>query len=130
MSAASVSEGLDALVADAQEVDGVKIIAQQVPNASREALREYADQLRDKYGPVAVLLGGEVDGKVALIAAVSKPLVKEKGLNAGQAVKAAAQAAGGGGGGRPDIAEAGARQVDRISDAIAAGTAVYQEQLG
>lgn len=129
LSSASVSEGLEALVASAQEVDGVKIVAQQVDNATRESLRDYADQLRDKHSPVAVLLGGEVDGKVALIAAVSKPLVKQKGLNAGQAVKAAAQAAGGGGGGRPDIAEAGAKQLDKVADAIAAGAAAYQEQL-
>lgn len=129
MSSASVSEGLDSLVAAATEVDGVKIVAQQIENATRESLRDYADQLRDKHSPVAVLLGGEVDGKVALIAAVSKPLVKEKGLNAGQAVKAAAQAAGGGGGGRPDIAEAGAKQLDKVPDAIAAGIAAYQDQL-
>lgn len=129
LSSASVSEGLDSLVADAEEVDGVKIVAQQVENATRESLRDYADQLRDKHSPIAVVLAGEVDGKVALIAAVSKPLVKEKGLNAGQAVKAAAQAAGGGGGGRPDIAEAGAKQLDKVADAIAAGAAAYREQM-
>jgi alanyl-tRNA synthetase len=129
LSSASVSEGLDALVADAEEIDSVKIVAQQLKNATRESLRDYADQLRDKHSPIAVILGAEIDGKVALIAAVSKPLVKAKGLNAGQAVKAAAQTAGGGGGGRPDIAEAGAKQLDKIADAIAAGATTYKEQL-
>ena len=130
LSAASVSEGLDALIANAEEINGVKIVATKVENASRESLRDYADQLRDKHSPIAVILGGEVDGKVAFIAAVSKPLVKARGLNAGQAVKAAAQAAGGGGGGRPDIAEAGAKQLNKIEDAIAAGAATYKGQLG
>lgn len=129
LSSASVSEGLDALVAVAEEIDGVKVVAQQLENATRESLRDYADQLRDKHSPIALILGAEVGGKVALIAAVSKPLVRAKGLNAGQAVKAAAQTAGGGGGGRPDIAEAGAKQVDKMADAIAAGAATYKEQL-
>jgi len=129
LSSASVSDSLDALLASAEEMNGIRIVAQTVYNASRETLRDYVDQLRDKHSPVAVILGGEVDGKVALIAAVSKPLVKEKGLNAGNAVKAAAQAAGGGGGGRPDLAEAGARQLDKIAEAIAAGADVYRQQL-
>ena len=127
---ATVSKELDTLVASAETVGGVKIVAQELANVTRESLRDYADQLRDQYSPVAVMLGAEVDGKVALIAAVSKPLVRGKGLNAGQAVKAAAQTAGGGGGGRPDMAEAGARELNKITEAIAAGAAVYKEQLG
>jgi alanyl-tRNA synthetase len=129
LSSASVAEGLEALVAGAEEVSGVKLVAQQLENATRDTLRDYADQLRDKHSPIAVILAAEIGGKVALIAAVSKPLIKAKGLNAGQAVKAAAQMAGGGGGGRPDIAEAGAKQLDRISDALAAGLEAYKGQL-
>ncbi|MFZ9092084.1 MAG: DHHA1 domain-containing protein, partial [Planctomycetaceae bacterium] len=63
------------------------------------------------------------------IAAVSKPLVKQHNLHAGKAVKAAAVIAGGGGGGRPDLAEAGARLVDKLDDAIAAGAAELYAQL-
>jgi alanyl-tRNA synthetase len=130
LSSATVSEGIDALVATAEEMNGVKIVATKFENTSRESLRDYADQLREKHSPIAVILGGEVDGKVAFIAAVSKPLVQARGLHAGQAVQAAAQMAGGGGGGRPDIAEAGARQLNKIADAIAAGAEVYRRQLG
>ncbi|MEQ9409661.1 MAG: alanine--tRNA ligase [Fuerstiella sp.] len=129
LSKASVSDAIGDLVAAAEEVNGVKIVARKLENVPRETLRDYVDQLRDRHSPVAVILGAEVDGKVALIAATSRNLVKEKGLNAGQAVKAAAQQAGGGGGGRPDMAEAGARLVDKIDDAIAAGVAVFREQL-
>ena len=130
LASSSVSKGLESLIVGAEERDGVKIVAQKLENVSRETLRDYADQLRDRFSPVAIILGAELDDKVALIAAVSKPLVKEKGLNAGQAVKAAAQAAGGGGGGRPDLAEAGARQLDKLADAVAAGAAAFREQLG
>ncbi len=129
LSKASVSDAIGDVVAAAEDVGGVKVVAQKLENVTRESLRDFADQLRDKHSPVAVVLAAEIDGKVALIAAVSKPLVKEKGLNAGHAVKAAAQIAGGGGGGRPDMAEAGARLVGRIDDAVAAGAVVFKEQL-
>ena len=129
LSKASVTDAIGDVVAAAEDVGGVKIVAQKLENVTREALRDFVDQLRDKHSPVAVVLAAEVDGKVALIAAVSKPLVKDRGLNAGHAVKAAAQLAGGGGGGRPDMAEAGARLVDKIDDAVAAGAAVFKEQL-
>ena len=116
-------------MASAEEIGGVKVLSHKLENVTREALRDFVDQLREKHSPVAMILGAEIEGKVALIAAVSKPLVKGKGLNAGDAVKAAAQAAGGGGGGRPDLAEAGAKQVDKIDGALAAGAAVFREQL-
>ena len=129
LSKASVSDAIVDVVTAAEDVGGVKIVAQKLENVTRESLRDFVDQLRAKHSPVAVVLAAEIDGKVALIAAVSKPLVRDRGLNAGHAVKAAAQLAGGGGGGRPDMAEAGARLVDKIDDAVAAGAAVFKEQL-
>ena len=110
-------------------ISGVKVVSQKLENVSREALRDFADQLRDKHSPIALILGAEIDGKVALIAAVSKPLVKEKNMNAGNVVKAAAEIAGGRGGGRPDMAEAGATLVDKIDEALAAAVALFKEQL-
>lgn len=129
LSKASVSDAVGDIAASAEELNGVKLVVQKLENTTREGLREFVDQLRDNHGPVAVILGAEVDGKVALIAGVSKSLVKEKGLNAGHVIKAAAQVAGGGGGGRPDMAEAGAKFVDKIDEAIAVGMATFKEQL-
>ncbi|MCL4104744.1 UNVERIFIED_CONTAM: hypothetical protein GTU68_034183 [Idotea baltica] len=129
LSKASVSDAVGDLVASAEEVDGVKIISQKLDNVTREALRDFVDQLRDSHGPIALVLGAEIDGKVALIAAVSKSLVKERKMNAGAAVKAAAQIAGGGGGGRPDMAEAGAKLVEKIDDALVAAVDVFKSQL-
>lgn len=129
LSKASVADSIDQLLSSAEEVQGVRIVSQQLHNVPRETLREYVDQLRGKSNEVAVILGAEVDGKVALIAAVSKGLVKSHKLNAGAAVKAAATVAGGGGGGRPDMAEAGARDVSKIDDALAAGVQTFKDQL-
>ena len=129
LSKVSVSDAVSDVAATAEEVAGVKLVVKKLDNMTREGLREFVDQLRDNHSPVAVILGAEVDGKVALIAGVSKSLVKEKGLNAGLVIKAAAQIAGGGGGGRPDMAEAGAKFVDKIDEAIAVGMATFKEQL-
>ncbi|HCP11269.1 MAG TPA: alanine--tRNA ligase, partial [Planctomycetaceae bacterium] len=130
LTSASVAGALEGLLASSETVSGVRIVARALQNVTREALRDYADQLREKHSPIAVVLGAEIEGKLALIAAVSKPLVKDRGLHAGNAVKAAAAAAGGGGGGRPDMAEAGAREIDKLEAAVAAGAAVLKAQLG
>lgn len=129
LTAASVADAIGGLVAQAEVIGDIRVIAKKLEGVSREALRDYADQLRDRYSPVAMILGAEIEGKVALISAVSKPLVKDRNLHAGNAVKAAATVAGGGGGGRPDMAEAGAKLVDRIDEAIAAGLAELKKQL-
>ncbi|MCR9199371.1 MAG: alanine--tRNA ligase [Planctomycetaceae bacterium] len=126
---ASVTDAVGDLAAEAKDVGGVKLVAKKLENVSRDTLRDYVDQLRDNHSPIAVVLGAEIDGKVALIAAVTKSLVKEKKMNAGAAVKAAAQIAGGGGGGRPDMAEAGAKLVEKIDEALAAGLDVFAGQL-
>ena len=129
LTSANVADAIGGLVAQAEIIGGVKVIAQKLEGVSRDALRDFADQLRDKHSPIALILGAEIEGKVSLIAAVSKPLVKEKNLHAGNIVKAAATVAGGGGGGRPDMAEAGAKLVEKIDEAIAAGAAELKKQL-
>ena len=130
LNSASVADAIDALAAQAETISGVKVITKKLEGVSRETLRDFADQLRDKHSPIALILGAEIEGKVSLIVAVSKPLVKEKSLHAGNVVKAAATVAGGAGGGRPDMAEAGAKLVEKLDEAIAAGAAELKKQLG
>lgn len=125
----SVADSVQHLVQNAHVVGGVRIVAHALTDVPRESLREFADQLRDHYGPMALILGAVIEGKVALIAAVSPELVREKSLSASDCVKAAARVAGGGGGGRPDLAEAGAKLTDKLPDAIAAGEAYFRSVL-
>ena len=129
LTSASVSDAAGDLIKDAPMIGGVRVVAKALTGISRESLREFADQLRDQHGPVAVILGTVVDDKVSLIAAVNKELVKDKKLNASDCVKTAAKIAGGGGGGRPDLAEAGAKLVDKLEDAIKAGLEYYAAAL-
>ena len=78
-------------------------------------------------GP-ATIRSPQRSNKVALIAAVSKDLTT-KGLSAGDCVKVAAKLAGGGGGGRPDLAEAGGKDITKLTEALAAGASYFRTKL-
>lgn len=125
---AAVADSVLGLLAEAEVVGGAKIVTHRLTGVDRESLKLYADDLRKEGGSVALLLATEIDGKVALLAAVSPDLVK-KGVKAGECVKAAVQLVGGGGGGRPDLAEAGGKDPSRIDAALQAGAAVFRNAL-
>jgi alanyl-tRNA synthetase len=76
-----------------------------------------------------VLLASEADGKVLLLAAVTKDLI-QKGVKAGDCVRDAAKAVGGGGGGRPDLAEAGGKDPSKIPDALRVATEYFRRAIG
>jgi len=124
----SVSSAVDDLIAQAEDVDGVKIVTHAPEGADRNALRSFADQIRQKAKSAAVLLGTVENGKVALTAAVTKDVL-ERGVKANECIKTAAKIVGGGGGGRPDMAEAGGKDTEKIPDALKAGAAFYREKL-
>ena len=76
---------------------------------------DIADRVKGKLGDsAAIVLGTAVDGRVHLVAAVTPALV-QRGVKAGEVVKAAAQVAGGGGGGRDTMAQAGGRDPDKLA---------------
>ncbi len=107
---------LDELVARAQMVKGVKVIAEEVQNVDREGLRQLVDSLRQKLGSGVVALGMPENGKVALIAGVTKDLTSK--VHAGKLIQALAKQVGGSGGGRPDLAEAGGKDTAGLKTAL------------
>ncbi|MBW2188790.1 MAG: alanine--tRNA ligase [Deltaproteobacteria bacterium] len=111
------------LSAQAREVDGARVLGATVELGDAGALREMADQLRDKLAPAVILLGStSKDGKKALlVCSVSKDLVGR--FRAGDIVKAAAMVVGGNGGGRPDFAQAGGPDPSKLGEAV---TKVYE----
>ncbi|CRK84244.1 alanine--tRNA ligase [Neobacillus massiliamazoniensis] len=104
------------LVAQAKEINGVTVLAAKV-QADMNNLRTMADDLKQKLGSAVILLGSAHEGKVNLIAAVTKDLI-DKGYHAGKLVKEAAARCGGGGGGRPDMAQAGGKDPDKLDSAL------------
>jgi alanyl-tRNA synthetase len=98
---------LDDLIAQVRTIKGVKVISAEIEGVDRETMRQLVDSLRQKLGSGVVVLGTASDGKVALLAGVTKDLTSK--LHAGKIVQAAAKGVGGSGGGRPDLAEAGGK---------------------
>jgi alanyl-tRNA synthetase len=104
------------LVAAARAVQGVSVIAGRIDGLDPDALRSVADTLRDRLGSGVVCVGSVVDGKVNLVAAVTKDLTKR--FHAGKLVQEVARAVGGGGGGRPDLAQAGGKEPAQLDQAL------------
>ena len=112
LASAAGSELTDTVV----EVDGVKVLAARLDGVDAKSLRDTLDQLKNKLGSGVVLLATESNGKVNLIAGVTKDLVGR--FKAGDLVKAAAEKVGGRGGGRPDMAQAGGADPTGIPAAL------------
>lgn len=119
----------DGLLATVEEIHNFKLIVALVPGVSPEALKAAAERLLQKISVGAVVLGSspEVD-KVSLVAAFS-PEVTPKGLHAGQFIGRVAKKCGGGGGGKPNLAQAGGRDVGQLPLALAEAKAELVTRL-
>ena len=126
LTAAQALGDLDRMLAEAQSVAGVKVVAAAVPLDSPKTLREVGDRVRDKMGSGIAVLGGVFQGKVVLLVMVSKDLTKQ--FQAGRIIKEVAAIVGGGGGGRPDMAQAGGTEVEKLPAAIAAVAGIVAAQ--
>jgi alanyl-tRNA synthetase len=107
---------LDDLATRVQLIKGIKVIVAEVQNVDREGLRQLVDSLRQKLGSGVVALGMPENGKVALIAGVTKDLTAK--VHAGKLIGALAEKLGGKGGGRPDLAEAGGKDTAGLKTAL------------
>ncbi|RWR15200.1 alanine--tRNA ligase [Siminovitchia fortis] len=105
------------LIQKAKEIEGIKVIVSQVQDADMNTLRNMGDDLKQQLGSGIVVLGSVQNGKVNIIAGVTKDLM-EKGYHAGKLVKEVASRCGGGGGGRPDMAQAGGKNPDQLESAL------------
>jgi alanyl-tRNA synthetase len=104
------------LASQARDIKGVKVIAAQVEGVDGNELRSLMDQLKDKLKSGIVLLGSANAGKVSLIAGVTTDLIGK--VKAGELVSFAAGQVGGKGGGKPEMAQAGGTQPEKLPAAI------------
>ena len=110
------------------EVKGVKLLAAALEGVDMNGLRDLGDQLKEKLGEGVVVLASANDGKVCLMATATDGAMKQ-GAHAGNLVKGIAQIVGGGGGGRPNMAQAGGKNPDKIPEAIAAVAGILEDQI-
>jgi len=121
---------LDALLAAAVEIQGVPLIAAKVDVDARETLAALVDRLRDKKPGGVIALGADLDGSVAIIAAVGPQLKGDGRFHAGKLVKALTALVDGRGGGRPDFAQGGGKNPEKLADAMASVPALVNELAG
>jgi alanyl-tRNA synthetase len=118
---------LDELLAGGQTVKGTRVVVGQVENLDREALRQLVDSLRQKMGSGVVVLGQAEDGRVTLIAGVTKDLTAK--VHAGKVIQTLAKQVGGTGGGRPDLAEAGGKDTNALNSTLGGVPALLEPLL-
>jgi len=107
-----------ALLGQAVAVDNFAVLAIQVNAADVDTMRQMSDWFRDKLGSSVVTLGAVIDEKPMLVASVTQDLIG-RGMHAGNLLREAAKVIGGGGGGRPNMAQAGGKDADKLDAALA-----------
>jgi alanyl-tRNA synthetase len=110
------------LLAQVAEVQGVKLLAVKVAVEDVKALRELSDTLKERIGEGVVVLGAAIGGKANLLVAVTKGLVAT--VKAGDIIKNLAPLIGGSGGGKPELAQAGGSQPERLEEALSAAARI------
>ncbi|MCW8859251.1 MAG: alanine--tRNA ligase [Deltaproteobacteria bacterium] len=115
------------LVDQAQLVENIKLLAVKVPGVDGKGLREFSDQLRDKINSGVMVLVSDAGGKVALLVAVTKDLSAK--IKAGDLIKPLAAIIGGRGGGKPELAQAGGPDTDKIEALLQAAPEQLKQLL-
>jgi alanyl-tRNA synthetase len=106
-----------ALIERAVHLDGFAVLAAQVNAPDVETMRQMSDWFRDRLGSSVVVLGSLIDERPMLVAAVTQELIP-RGLHAGNLVRDAAKLMGGSGGGRPNMAQAGGKEANKLTEAL------------
>ncbi|MBH9342881.1 alanine--tRNA ligase [Pseudomonas aeruginosa] len=127
LKAKAASAAGDDLSAAAVDIKGAKVLAARLDGLDGKALLALVDQLKNKLGRAVILLGGELDGKVVLVAGVTPDLTGQ--LKAGELMKQAAAAVGGKGGGRPDMAQGGGTDAAKLDEALALAQRFVEQGL-
>lgn len=115
------------LINQVQDIAGTKVLIAQLDGAESKALRGMVDELKNQIGSCVIMLSNVNDGKVGLIAGVTKDLIGQ--VKAGELVNMVAQQVGGKGGGRPDMAQAGGTDANALPAALASVEAWLTERL-
>jgi len=123
-----VKSSFEEVLSKALDIDGMKAVSARFDQLDMEALRNTCDTLRNKIGSGVVILGSSYGNKVSFVAMATKDAVA-RGMHCGNLVREAAKVAGGGGGGRPDMAQAGGKDVTKIDEALKCAMEAVKAQI-
>ena len=128
LKAKMVQEAVGDVLNQVQDVKGVKLLAVSLTDVDMNGLRDLGDQLKEKLGEGVVVLASVAGGKVSLLAMVTEQAQKA-GAHAGNLIKGMAAIVGGGGGGRPNMAQAGGKNPDKVPEALDAAANILADQI-
>jgi len=128
LKAKALKNSVNDMIQKSIDISGIKVLAERMDGLDINELRNTSDMLRSKLGSSVVILASGSDGKVNLIISATKDAV-DKGIHCGKIIGEAAKAAGGGGGGRPDMAQAGGKDVNGIDKAVEIALNKVKESL-
>jgi alanyl-tRNA synthetase len=123
-----VAGSIDDILSNAAYIKGVKVITAKYDGLDMDALRNTSDMLKNKIGSGVIVLASNFEDKVNFVVTATKDCL-EKGIHCGNIIKETAKIAGGGGGGRPDMAQAGGKDVSKIKDALDHSIKVIESQI-
>lgn len=118
----------DEILNTKQNISGLDYIAYRVENMDMNSLRNLGDKLKDSLGSGVVVLASVENEKIYFLSMVTKDLVK-KGVHAGNIIREVAKIAGGGGGGRPDMAQAGGKDISKVNEALNEVPSILEKQV-
>lgn len=119
---------LDALLADAKDVKGVRLVAADLGNSGIDSARALCDSIKDKYANTVAVFAVHDGDKLNFVAAAASEAVK-KGAHAGKLVGAVSAVTGGKGGGRPDSATSGGKNIEKIGEALEAAAGLLEGMI-
>ena len=128
LKAKMASSIVDEILNSKQNINNIDYIACKVENMDMNSLRNLGDKLKDSLGSGVIVLSSVDNNKIYFLCAVTKDLV-EKGIHAGNIIKEVAKVAGGGGESRPDMAQAGGKDVSKVDEALNKVPSILEEQL-
>jgi alanyl-tRNA synthetase len=122
-----VTSSTDNVLDQAREVKGITVIATRIEAENPKTLREYADRIKDQLKSGVIIVGGVSAEKAFLVVVVTKDLTST--LNAGKIIQEVARGIGGSGGGRPDMAQAGGKEKDKLEETLAGAYRIIEAML-
>ncbi|MEN8906452.1 MAG: alanine--tRNA ligase [Clostridiales bacterium] len=123
-----VSSSLDKIISNSFDLDGTKVLITKINQMSMNDLRNMGDSIKNKLGNSILVLISSYDNKVNIIVTATKETVK-LGINSGKIIKEIAKITGGGGGGRPDMAQAGGKDISKIDEALKKAKEIIKSTL-
>ncbi len=118
----------DDVITNAKDINGVKLAVGRVDGLSIPDMRTMGDKIKESMDTGVAVLASLVDGKIMFLATATKSAI-EKGVHAGNIIKEVTKLAGGSGGGKPDMAQGGGKDAEKIDEALSAVEAIVTEQI-